>query len=102
MNDPLMIYVGMPLIKGVVILAVLLLTMAYLTYAERKILAYMQVRVGPNRVGPKGWLQPIADGLKLLVKEDLIPGRAERFVFVLAPILIFAPAILVWAVIPWG
>ena len=62
----------------------------------------MQVRLGPNRVGPKGWLQPIADGLKLLVKEDLIPGRAERFVFVLAPILIFAPAILVWAVIPWG
>jgi NADH-quinone oxidoreductase subunit H len=102
MNDPLMIYVALPLIKGVVILAVLLLTMAYLTFAERKILAYMQVRLGPNRVGPKGWLQPIADGLKLFVKEDLIPGRAERFVFVLAPILIFAPAILVWAVIPWG
>jgi NADH-quinone oxidoreductase subunit H len=102
MNDPLMLYVGLPLIKGVVMLAVLLLTMAYLTYAERKILAYMQVRLGPNRVGPKGWLQPIADGLKLLVKEDLVPGRAERFVFMLAPILIFAPAILVWAVIPWG
>ena len=102
MNDPLMLYVGLPLIKGVVILTVLLLTMAYLTFAERKILAYMQVRIGPNRVGPKGWLQPIADGLKLLVKEDLVPGRAERFVFMLAPILIFAPAILVWAVIPWG
>jgi len=102
MNDPLMLYIGLPLIKGVVILGVLLLTMAYLTYAERKILAYMQVRIGPNRVGPRGWLQPIADGLKLFVKEDLIPGRAERFVFVLAPILIFAPAILVWAVIPWG
>jgi hypothetical protein len=102
MTDPLMIYVALPLIKGVVILGVLLLTMAYLTYAERKILAYMQVRIGPNRVGPRGWLQPIADGLKLFVKEDLIPGRAERFVFVLAPILIFAPAILVWAVIPWG
>ena len=102
MNDPLMLYVGLPLIKGVVILGVLLLTMAYLTYAERKILAYMQVRIGPNRVGPRGWLQPIADGLKLFVKEDLIPGRAERFVFVMAPILIFAPAILVWAVIPWG
>jgi NADH-quinone oxidoreductase subunit H len=101
-NDPLMTYVALPLIKGVVILAVLLLVMAYLTYAERKILAYMQVRVGPNRVGPRGWLQPIADGLKLLVKEDLVPGRAERFVFMLAPGLIFAPAILVWAVIPWG
>ncbi len=102
MTDPLMLYFGMPLIKGVVILGVLLLTVAYLTFAERKFLAYMQVRLGPNRVGPKGWLQPIADGLKLFVKEDLIPGRAERFVFMLAPILIFAPAILVWAVIPWG
>ncbi len=102
MNDPLMVYIGIPLIKIVVLLAVLLLTMAYLTFAERKILAYMQVRVGPNRVGPKGWLQPIADGLKLFVKEDLVPGQAERFVFFLAPILIFAPAMLVWSVIPWG
>jgi len=102
MTDPLMLSLGIPLIKGVVILGVLLLTVAYLTFAERKILAYMQVRIGPNRVGPKGWLQPIADGLKLFVKEDLIPGSAERFVFMLAPILIFAPAILVWAVIPWG
>jgi len=97
-----MVYIGIPLIKVIVILAVLLLTMAYLTFAERKILAYMQVRVGPNRVGPKGWLQPIADGLKLFVKEDLVPGQAERFVFFLAPILIFAPAMLVWSVIPWG
>jgi NADH-quinone oxidoreductase subunit H len=97
-----MVYAVIPLVKGVVILGVVLLTMAYLTYAERKILAYMQVRLGPNRVGPKGWLQPIADGLKLFVKEDLIPGRAQRFVFVLAPILIFAPAVLVWSVIPWG
>ncbi len=102
MNDPLMVYIGIPLIKVIVILAVLLLTMAYLTFAERKILAYMQVRLGPNRVGPKGWLQPIADGLKLFVKEDLVPDKAERFVFFLAPILIFAPAMLVWSVIPWG
>ena len=102
MTDPLMLYIGLPLIKIIVLLAVLLLTMAYLTFAERKILAYMQVRVGPNRVGPKGWLQPIADGLKLFVKEDLVPGKAERFVFLLAPILIFSPAMLVWAVIPWG
>jgi NADH-quinone oxidoreductase subunit H len=62
----------------------------------------MQARLGPNRVGPKGWLQPIADGLKLFVKEDLVPGRAENFVFMLAPMLIFSIAILVWAVIPWG
>ena len=102
MTSPLMTYVGIPLIKGLVIIAVMLLTMAYLTFAERKILSYMQARIGPNRVGPRGWLQPIADGLKLFVKEDLIPGRAERFVFVLSPMLIFAAAILVWAVIPWG
>jgi NADH-quinone oxidoreductase subunit H len=102
MTDPLMHYLVIPLIKILVMVAVLLLTMAYLTFAERKILSYMQARIGPNRVGPKGWLQPIADGLKLFVKEDLIPGRAERFVFVLAPILIFTPALLVWAVIPFG
>jgi len=102
MTDPIMVYIGIPLIKGIVILGVLLLTVAYLTYAERKFLAYMQVRLGPNRVGPKGWLQPIADGLKLFTKEDLVPGQAERFVFMLAPILLFAPAILVWAVIPFG
>jgi len=102
MSDPVMVYIGIPLIKGIVVLGVLLLTVAYLTFAERKFLAYMQVRIGPNRVGPRGWLQPIADGLKLFTKEDLVPGRAERFVFMLAPILIFAPAILVWAVIPFG
>ena len=102
METSLMMYVGLPLIKVVVTLAVLLLVMAYLTFAERKILAYMQVRLGPNRVGPKGWLQPIADGLKLFVKEDLVPGRADRLVFMVAPALVFIPAILVWSVIPWG
>ncbi len=102
MSDALLSYLVIPLVKGIVILGVLLLVVAYLTFAERKILAYMQVRIGPNRVGPRGWLQPIADGLKLFVKEDLVPGNAERFVFMLAPILIFAPAILVWSVIPWG
>ncbi len=102
MTDPLMFYVVIPLIKVVVVFGVLLLTVAYLTYAERKILGYVQARLGPNRVGPKGWLQPIADGLKLFVKEDLVPGRAERLVFMMAPVLIFAPAILVWSVIPFG
>ncbi|MFV2072736.1 MAG: NADH-quinone oxidoreductase subunit NuoH [Thermoanaerobaculales bacterium] len=102
MTDPLMYYVVIPLIKVVVILGVLLLIVAYLTYAERKILGYLQVRLGPNRVGPKGWLQPVADGLKLLVKEDLVPGRAERLVFMIAPALVFVPAIVVWSVIPFG
>jgi NADH-quinone oxidoreductase subunit H len=102
MTDPLIHFLAIPLAKIVVILGVLLFIVAYLTLAERKILAYMQVRLGPNRVGPRGLFQPIADVFKLFVKEDLIPSTAERFVFVLAPILIFVPSFLVWAVIPFG
>jgi NADH-quinone oxidoreductase subunit H len=94
--------VTLPLIKIVVIIGVLLLIVAYLTFAERKVLGYLQVRIGPNRVGPRGWLQPIADGLKLFVKEDLVPAGAERFVFMLAPVLIMAPALLVFAVVPFA
>src|SRR5690606_5880752 len=75
---------------------------AYLTFAERKIIGYMQVRVGPNRVGPRGWLQPIADALKLLLKEIIIPTNANRFLFVVAPILAITPALAAWAVIPFG
>jgi len=102
MDQPLIQFIVIPLIKIVVILLVLLLVVAYLTFAERKVLAYMQVRLGPNRVGPKGWLQPIADAFKLLVKEDLVPAKAERFVFMLAPGLIIVPALLVWSVIPFA
>jgi NADH-quinone oxidoreductase subunit H len=102
MSEAFLTYLLIPVIKIVVVLAVVLLVVAYMTFAERKFLSYMQVRIGPNRVGPRGWLQPIADGLKLFVKEDLIPGRAERFIFALAPVLIFAPALLVFAVIPFG
>ncbi len=102
MDQPLIQFIVIPLVKIVVILAVLLLIVAYLTFAERKILAYMQVRLGPNRVGPKGWLQPIADAFKLLVKEDLVPAKAEKFVFMLAPGLIIIPALLVWSVIPFA
>ena len=102
MDQPLIQFIVIPLVKIVVILAVLLLVVAYLTFAERKILAYMQVRLGPNRVGPKGWLQPIADAFKLLVKEDLVPAKAEKLVFMLAPGLIIIPALLVWSVIPFA
>jgi NADH-quinone oxidoreductase subunit H len=62
----------------------------------------MQIRIGPNRVGPRGWLQPIADALKLFVKEDIIPSRAEKFVYIIAPALITAPALVVFSVIPFG
>jgi NADH-quinone oxidoreductase subunit H len=89
------------LIKIVVIVAPLMVGVAYLTFAERKIIGYMQVRIGPNRVGPRGWLQPIADALKLLMKEIIIPTNANRFLFVLAPMLSIAPALAAWAVLPF-
>ncbi|MGB5426891.1 MAG: complex I subunit 1 family protein, partial [Gammaproteobacteria bacterium] len=89
------------LIKIIVILVPLLLGVAYLTYAERKIIGYMQVRIGPNRVGPRGWLQPIADALKLLMKEIIFPTNANRFLFVVAPMLSIAPAMAAWAVFPF-
>jgi len=78
------------------------LCVAYLTFAERKIIGYMQVRVGPNRVGPRGWLQPIADAVKLLFKEIIIPSNANRFLFLGAPILSITPALAAWAVIPFA
>lgn len=89
------------LIKAFALIMPLLLTVAYFTYAERKVIGYMQLRIGPNRVGPKGWLQPIADALKLMTKEIIFPSRANIYLFLLAPILAIAPAIAVWAVIPF-
>ncbi len=102
MDQPLYQFVIIPLVKITVILGVVLLIVAYLTLAERRILAFLQVRLGPNRVGPKGWLQPIADGLKLFVKEDLIPAKAEKAVFMLAPMLVMVPALVVFSVIPFA
>ncbi|MGH6635234.1 MAG: NADH-quinone oxidoreductase subunit H, partial [Gammaproteobacteria bacterium] len=89
------------LAKIVAIVVPLLLSVAYLTYAERKIIGYMQVRIGPNRVGPGGWLQPIADSLKLLTKEVILPSGANRFLFLLAPVIALIPALAAWAVIPF-
>jgi NADH-quinone oxidoreductase subunit H len=89
------------LIKIIVIVAPLMGAVAYLTFAERKIIGYMQVRIGPNRVGPRGWLQPIADALKLLMKEIVIPTNANRFLFIVAPMLSIAPALAAWAVLPF-
>lgn len=89
-------------IKSIVILVVLLTGFAYLTFYERKALARIQVRVGPNRAGPGGWLQPAADGLKLIFKEELIPAQAYKFIFVVAPILTVIPALVILAVVPWG
>jgi NADH-quinone oxidoreductase subunit H len=89
------------LVKIVAILVPLIIFVAYLTFAERKIISYMQVRIGPNRVGPRGWLQPIADVGKLLLKEVIVPTNASRFLFLIAPLLALAPALVAWAVIPF-
>ncbi len=88
--------------KIVAILLPLLLCVAYFTFAERKLIGYMQIRVGPNRVGPRGWLQPIADVLKLMMKEIIIPRRSNRVLFLLAPVLSIAPALAAWAVMPFS
>ena len=87
--------------KIVLIIGPLMVAVMYYTYAERKVLAYMHVRIGPNRVGPAGLLQPIADAVKLLFKEIVIPTNADRYLFVIAPILSLVPALAAWAVIPF-
>jgi len=89
------------LIKIVCILAPVVLCVAYLPYFERKVIAYMHVRIGPNRVGPLGLLQPIADALKLVFKEIIIPTKASKALFILGPIMGLAPALVAWAVIPF-
>ncbi len=90
------------LLKIVVILLPLLTMVAYYTYAERKVIGYMQIRIGPNRVGWRGLLQPIADALKLMMKEIVLPTKADKTLFLIAPMISIAPALAAWAVFPFN
>jgi len=89
------------LLKIVVIITPLMLTVAYYTYVERKVIGYMQIRIGPNRVGFRGLLQPIADAVKLMFKEIVIPTKADKVLFLIAPMISLAPALAAWAVFPF-
>ena len=88
-------------INVLVIVLPLFIIVAYYTYAERKVIGYMQIRVGPNRVGPKGLFQPFADMFKLMFKEIIFPTNANIYLFIIAPVIAFAPAMAAWAVIPF-
>jgi len=85
-----------------VVVVLVILSVAMLTYFERKVIGYMQVRIGPNRVGPKGLLQPFADVFKLLMKEIILPANSTRFLFLLAPVLSVTAAFATWAVVPFS
>ena len=99
MDDVLLI--AWTVVKIVLIIVPVMLSVAYLTLAERKVIGYIQVRLGPNRVGPKGLFQPIADGLKLMMKEIIIPAGANKVLFLLAPVIALSSALAAWAVVPF-
>ena len=102
MNLNLLMSVLYTLFKAIVIVIPLVLCVSYFTYFERKIIAYMHVRVGPNRVGYLGLLQPFADAFKLMFKELIIPAKSNKFLFIMAPVITFAPSLTAWAVIPFN
>ncbi|NTV36220.1 MAG: NADH-quinone oxidoreductase subunit NuoH [Anaerolineaceae bacterium] len=94
--------IGEWIIKSILIVLVMTGGFAYLTLYERRLLARMQTRIGPNRAGPLGLLQPVADGIKLIFKEELVPDHADKLIFMLAPVITVVPALIITAVVPWG
>ena len=95
-------FIIITVVKVAVVIVALLMMIAYLTWLERKLLGHFHMRLGPMRVGPHGLLQPIADGIKILMKEDLIPANVNKVIFTLAPLLTFIPALVIVAVVPFG
>jgi NADH-quinone oxidoreductase subunit H len=95
-------FIIIAVVKVAVVIVAFLLMIAYLTWLERKLLGHFHMRLGPMRVGPHGLLQPIADGIKILMKEDLIPANVNKTIFTLAPLLTFIPALIIVAVVPFG
>ena len=100
--DPMILEGAIALVKIGILLGVVFTTVAYLTFMERRVSALIQDRLGPNRVGPMGLLQPLADGIKFMWKEEFIPANADRVLFAIAPVMILVPALLIFAVIPAG
>ena len=98
----MIIYMVILVLKILAITVPLIIAVAYYTYFERKVIGYMQIRMGPNRIGPWGLFQPFADVTKLLLKEIIIPANANRFLFLLAPVLSLIPAFAAWAVVPFS
>ena len=89
-------------VKVLAVFAGTMLAILAMIYAERRVSAFMQGRIGPNRVGPKGLLQPLADGVKFLTKEDIIPDGVDKPIFILSPAIVLIPALMTFAVIPFG
>ncbi|PKN89864.1 MAG: NADH-quinone oxidoreductase subunit H, partial [Chloroflexi bacterium HGW-Chloroflexi-7] len=89
-------------IKSLVVILAMTIGFAYVTWFERRVLAKFQVRIGPNRAGKEGLLQPVADAIKLIFKEELIPANADKLIFVLAPVITMIPALIITGVVPWG
>lgn len=101
MADQILILIWI-IIKIIIILIPILIAVAFLTFAERKVIGYIQARIGPNRIGFRGFAQPIADTLKLLFKEVIVPTASNRYLYFIAPILSLVPALVAWAVIPFA
>src|SRR5215510_4156554 len=95
-------FIVITLIKTAVVFAVLMATLAYLQWVERKVIAHIQLRIGPQRVGPHGLLQPLADVIKLITKEDLVPSHVNKFFYLLAPFMAMTLALTSISVIPFG